>query len=84
MDKYPAFPQRFPDLAPCDFWLYGHLNSTGYKGRAENLVTWKDCKGLQVRRINAELLCSVVEHKIQRMHLFEENKPVNMPLHPRD
>ncbi|GFX74915.1 DUF4817 domain-containing protein [Trichonephila clavipes] len=37
-----AWPPRFPDLSPCDYWLWGYLKSQVYRDRPTSLGMLKD------------------------------------------
>lgn len=44
------WPPRSPDLAPCDFFLWGHLKAEAYKHRPKNL---KELKAAIIQEIAA-------------------------------
>jgi hypothetical protein len=46
-----GWPAHSPDLAPCDFFLWGYLKSKVYTHRPENLQTLKDAIRLEIAAI---------------------------------
>ena len=58
------WPARFPDLNPCDFWLWRYLKDRVYQGHDRSLVDLKTSKQRHVAHIPRELLRATIDHAI--------------------
>ena len=66
-----AWPPRFLDLNPCNFWLWGCLKGVVYQGHVSDIATLKDRITLHVRQINSDMVRTAVENVVHRMQFFE-------------
>ncbi|GBM44714.1 hypothetical protein AVEN_103182-1 [Araneus ventricosus] len=68
-----AWPERLPDLNPCDFWLWGYLKDVLYVSPFANLTELKNRITQHIHNITTEILRSVVEHVVLCFQLIGEN-----------
>lgn len=61
------WPARSPDLAPCDFFLWGHLKSKIYQIRHPNIDSLRNAIFEECARINAETLTNVINGFYNRL-----------------
>ena len=61
------WPARSPDLAPCDFFLWGYLKSLVYNDRPRTLEALKDNIRANILQIPVEMLERVHENFRQRL-----------------
>ncbi|GFT23524.1 uncharacterized protein NPIL_381531 [Nephila pilipes] len=61
------WPQRSPNLNPCEFWLWGYLKSVMYQGHVSDIHTIIDQITSYARHINADMLRDTVENIVYLM-----------------
>ena len=66
-----AWPPSFPDLNPCDFWLWGFLKGVVYQGHFSDIATLKDRITLHVKQMNSDMLRAAVENVVHHMQFLE-------------
>ncbi|UYV75817.1 hypothetical protein LAZ67_13001433 [Cordylochernes scorpioides] len=68
------WPSRSPDLAPCDFWLWGYIKSRVYRCRPTTLVMLKASIRRHVSSISTDMLFNAVHSVIYRLQAVFENE----------
>ena len=61
------WPQRSPDLTPCDFFLWGHLKAKVYE-RPQTLEALKEAIRQEVAAITPEMILKVTDNYRERLH----------------
>lgn len=68
-----AWPPRSPDLAPCDFWLWGYLKSIVYQNRPATLAQLRHEITVAVNSIIPDQLKAAVYHLPMRLQAVMDN-----------
>jgi [histone H3]-lysine36 N-dimethyltransferase SETMAR len=63
-----CWPARSPDLAPCDFFLWGYLKAEVYKHRPKSLDELKAAIRQEIEAIPAEMTFRAMKSFRQRLH----------------
>ncbi len=61
------WPARSPDLAPCDFFLWGYLKEKVYRHRPQSIQDLKKAISLEIRRIPKEITDQVMRSFRERL-----------------
>ena len=68
-----GWPARSPDLAPCDFFLWGHLKAEVFKCRPQTLEELKDIIHEKIANISTETTIKVMESFRKRLRECSAN-----------
>lgn len=63
-----GWPPRSPDLAPCDFFLWGHVKNNIYKTKPQDINELKQRIRDECGRINIRMLANVRQEFYDRLH----------------
>lgn len=71
-----SWPPRSPDLAPCDFFLWGYLKSKVYVDKPRTLPDLKEAIRREIAAIPEEMLQSVMINFTERLQecIFMEGR----------
>ena len=61
------WPARSPDLAPCDFFLWGYLKEKVYRHRPQSIQDLNTAISLEIRRIPKEITDRVMRSFRERL-----------------
>jgi hypothetical protein len=74
-----TWPPRSPDLAPCDFFLWGYLKSKVYINRPNTLEDLRNNIEAEIGRIPVDMLVRVHENFRKRMQQCVDSEGRHLP-----